>query len=476
MNYQNGHVNGMKNNNNNNNNTNNNNANNSPTLPKKEWTDNKVYKLASCVSVKNKFDGSKSNIRPENFSNPFLKLQQGNTSGVSVDLLQRFKKFKEHINAAYQYVSNLAKNAFTKLINQVSKFKDIIISDIDDLKRMDYEEINKGQYSKLNNLIKKYKLSFIKDTGFTKLSMNELNDFINFLETVEEKHNKDIEYEFLNNLQITNKSNGGVNKPKGDVVKAKSDVNFDLLDLFNNNNNNNKNNNNNNNNINNKNNGSNHNSGNINHYNNNQKNNDFAFNNNRNIFHDLNMDNNNQPQLNLVNKHSNSNPLDLDKLMGNFGNDLKDHKSNFYGNGNGLQSNSNNEYNSSDKLKKAIAISDFKEMANCPNLSDDKCLRYLNNTNFVIEMAVEQYFKEKYNGTNILKLILVFPDYKEHKLEVNVMSHPDEIMTQVFMLRQDCSNPALYYSNHQRINISHKSKFIGELNLPQNSKIYVKFE
>ena len=56
------------------------------------------------------------------------------------------------------------------------------------------------------------------------------------------------------------------------------------------------------------------------------------------------------------------------------------------------------------------------------------------------------------------------------------MSHPDDIYTQVYVLNPDSSNPSLYKSSNVPLKIDHYSRFIGELHLPQNSKLYVKYD
>ena len=469
-----------------------NNEKNSPKIVKDEnWTTNKIYKLATCVSVRNKLGKGNSNYQDNSpsifMNNPFEQVFSLNSNNInvgnSIEVLSNFKKFKEYIYNAINNLSSFYKNckaAAEKFIKQVSKFKDLVISDLTELRNIDPEEINKGKYSKFIPFILKYKFSLIKDTAYTKLTLEELNAFMNYLEGLEEKNDKNINLDFLDGIVNGNKinqNNNNQNNNKGNPSKVNSsDLNgiFDFINL--NNNNQSKNNNNNNFNVNNnsshpdpkylnnnmfpglpqKHSNSNPINFNLLDYNNDQKS----------QFHDINNYNNNNNNYNNNNNHNNNNY--------NNNNYNNNYNNNNYNNSNNSHLN-NNDPNFNPNLARQLDIQDFKDMANAKNLPDDKCLKYLNNTNNVIELAVEQYFKEQYGGTNTLKITMVFPDYKEHKLEFNLMSHPDDLFTQIYVLNPESSNPSLYTSTNVPIIITHKSRFIGELKIAQNSKLYVKF-
>jgi len=469
-----------------------NNVNNNNQVQKKEWTDDKIYKFATPVVVKNKCSSSQNNDNIVNINNPFTQLQVSPNVGNSVELLSKLKNFKDYCQITYSnptnYTNTNSKAAADKLIKQMSKFKDFVISDLDHLKKIDPDEINKGKYSKFNPYLQKYRLSFIKDSSYSSLSLEDLSDFMNYLETIEEKHDKDIGNDLFGDLKLFNGNNNkNANSNNQKMFNNNNNINssFDNLNnLINLNLNNNNTNNNNNNSYQNQNQyynntGNNKNGSNTSNYNNGNSsnmniNNNSVYNNNLNFCHPSRVGYSFSNASSVNGHYSNHNSGNLSNNNSGYINNIVNTNNNKNFNNNHLQFYDNYNSNDTETMYKNLSIKDFKEMIKNSKLSDEKCLKYLNNTNFVVELAVEQYFKEIYGGNN-LRILLVFPDYKEELMDFNVMGHPDDIITQIFAKRPETTNPILFTSSNKQIFINHKSRYIGELGIQQNSKVYVKY-
>jgi hypothetical protein len=118
-----------------------------------------------------------------------------------------------------------------------------------------------------------------------------------------------------------------------------------------------------------------------------------------------------------------------------------------------------------------MLIEDFKNTLRL-EVSDLQCTNYLKRANKNVIEAIELFFQAKYNSPK-LKVIYLFPDGKEYIAEFAFTANPDDLFVPVYANYPSANEIDIFYKS-RRLEINPVlHKFIGDLGLLNNSKLYV---
>ena len=125
-----------------------------------------------------------------------------------------------------------------------------------------------------------------------------------------------------------------------------------------------------------------------------------------------------------------------------------------------------------EKYIKNLLINDFKVAVNNKSLNEEMCLSYLISCNNNLIDAANLFFQDKY-GSEKLKVTFVFPDKKEVTNEFSYVASADDLFMPVYS-NPMINNPELFV-NTRKIEINPQTdKYIGNLNIYNNSRLTVK--
>jgi hypothetical protein len=130
------------------------------------------------------------------------------------------------------------------------------------------------------------------------------------------------------------------------------------------------------------------------------------------------------------------------------------------------------EFSDDKNLVQDILVNEFKKAINCPHLNKEQVMSYLQVTQDLLE-AAKLYYEDQY-GTLKLSLLYVYQDNTTKTHDFNLVDDPSELIMVVYKLFPNANDPKLYLLNHELI-IPDSLKFIGGLNLAQNTKLIVKY-
>lgn len=392
---------------------------------KTDWTENKIYKSATCVAVKSKFDLNKNKEFPnkdeavqslvgklktnkeilDKISNIFFRDEaqkqnvfELNSNHKSID--HKFLDFKKDLLTDYLDDRSLSKKRnLVILTKSMTNFKNINYTDLEETNKIDSEELSKYKSSKFLNIIKKYKFDFLLSEEYKSLNAIEKNNFRKFLESEQKKlspnkinsgndngvHNiNDFYFDFTNKSNV-NSMNKQLNNPMHPVD------NFNLLS---------------------------------------------------------------NPQPSQLSNQNLIQPISLDIKQA----DSSDH--------------------SDLMVSRLVLFEDFRHLVANYSLSDDQIMKYFQHHED-IKKAVEMYFKQVY-GTNSLRVTFMMPDsnksMQQHSRDFSFIESPEELFMFVYSIFPDANDPKLFKKDGIEIKIDPvNDKFIGRLKLQQNSILNVKF-
>lgn len=124
--------------------------------------------------------------------------------------------------------------------------------------------------------------------------------------------------------------------------------------------------------------------------------------------------------------------------------------------------------------KKLVLSSEFKDIVNDKDISQDKCMKYLNlmKNDYDFKDAALAYFKDKYrcNSYNF------YFNYKQNIKSVTLqfLDSPDVLITKVYEAFPEYPDfPKIFMSNGKEIDFSFNLKYVGSLDIPNNSNLSI---
>jgi len=144
---------------------------------------------------------------------------------------------------------------------------------------------------------------------------------------------------------------------------------------------------------------------------------------------------------------------------------------NNFGNINYNINNRNNE--ESEKYIENLLLKEFREYIMDEKIGADICHSYLFSSNNSPREAAKLFFQDKY-GSKALKIVIVFPNKTEKFYEHDFLANVDDLFIPLFTEVDNIQNPS-YFLGNRKIEVNPlKDKIIAHLNIPSNSKLYVK--
>jgi hypothetical protein len=445
-------------------------------VPERSWTDNKYYIQATPVKITGKFAISIQNDETlhiiKEFSNYAFKTIPENNK------LDYFSEYRENITNNYYHEKNKLK--FQNFEQFKSKLSSISFDE-----KEDYEKIKEFQFDDPSRerecvkLIKNCWFDLFKEINFKSLSPNDqqkLKVWIDAFEKKKAQQNKSPNHLNLNINHNNNNIQNTTSKPsfQTEVKSNVKDVvynNKDFDDFLNNlskniDNSNNV-----------KNNESHHNLGNF--Y--------PKLNNNVNNYVNYSIPSN-QNKFNSQNQHTTEmknefNLIDLDefpsapKINSEYSISPYKNKENFSRENQTMkypETNNSTNYkdDSHENQMKMYMFEEFKRAVGNMSINDDICLSYLFTCNKNVLEAVNLYFQDKYNSKN-LKVTFILPDKSEEVAEYSFVGNCDELFLSLYN-NPKLNNPEIFYNNKKLEINPLTDRYIGNLNIINNSRLIVK--
>jgi len=452
------------------------------TEPERSWTDNKYYIQATPVKISGKFAKPFQNEdtlhKIKEFSNYAFKTIPENNK------LDYFSEYRENITNNYYHEKNKLK--FQNFEQFKSKLSSISLDEKEDYERI--KEIHFDDPSKERECVKflqNHWFDLFKEINFKRLSQNDNQKLKLWIDAYEKKRmqqNKSPNHLNLNNNN-SNSIQNSISKPSYQS-EVKSNVNND--NVYNNKDfdnflNNLSKNIDSNNNV--KNTESQHNLGNSNL----KLNNNFNYN-----LHSTpsNQNKNNSQNHNMTEIKNEFNLIDLDAFPSAPKNNLdyslfpNQNNENFYRENQNTSNNnqairyqeSNNQINyrddSNENQMKLYMFEEFKRAVGSMSLNDDICLSYLFTCNRNVLDAVNLYFQDKYGSKN-LKVTFILPDKSEEVNEYSFVGNCDELFITLYS-NPKLNDPEIFYNNKKLEINPLTDRYIGNLNIANNSRLVVK--
>ena len=122
---------------------------------------------------------------------------------------------------------------------------------------------------------------------------------------------------------------------------------------------------------------------------------------------------------------------------------------------------------------KNLLIGDFRMTTFENGISDEMCMSYLFKSNNNILEAANLYYKDKY-CSNTLKITYLFPDKKQIHKEFSFIAKCDDLFIQLYN-EPNLKKPELFLGNRKIDRDMVNNKYIGNLNLKNDSCLIVKY-
>jgi len=116
---------------------------------------------------------------------------------------------------------------------------------------------------------------------------------------------------------------------------------------------------------------------------------------------------------------------------------------------------------------------DFRKYVNNLNLTENQIIVYFQQ-NEDFRKAAEIYFREVYSSDRLV-ITYLFPNNTQYKKDFPLTSSSEDLFMFIYTLYPDADDPKIFSGNNQIVINPTQHKFIGSLNIKQNSIINVKF-
>ena len=428
----------------------------------KMWTDNKFYLQASALDISTKFSNNnhfeESLTKYKEFSNTAFKVIPEDNK------LEYFKEYRQNlVNNYFRDSNNVKKESFEKLkkiLLEVSSNEHDMNEKIKDLK---YDDVNNRVDPEIYKFCNNYKYTIFRGISLKSFSTNDRQRLQVYLEEYEKQRKN----HYINGSAGTNPPFNQVNNQ---VMNNQNNIVYDRqFDEF------------------------------LNNLSKNMKLNDNSQNHNQVIINNVNSnaynyDNNKKAVISKQNKDYNIDLIDLDdfpKVSTNLkrpsdfakqSNLSDDRHGSINPTNSSLSSNNKKIYpycNNSEEIQeerciKNILMDDFRMAVGDKGINENICMSYLISSNNNIMEAANLYFQDRF-GSHSLKITYILPDNKEMNLEFSFMASSDDLFLPLYS-NPNINNPEIYMG-HRKIEINPLTeKYIGNLNIMNNSRLVVKSE
>ena len=179
-----------------------------------------------------------------------------------------------------------------------------------------------------------------------------------------------------------------------------------------------------------------------------------------------------KPTKNILMKSDNISIKDsFKKVSQNLGYDLNEFPQDYARKNTYNNSVSNKIHLFEEKFCKNIMIEEFRKAVNSPEMNDELCINYLSICNYNLIDTVDLFFQIKYN-TKKLKIIYIIEDKTEFAREFAFTSNSGDLYIPIYS-NPNINNAELFYKSKKLEINPLTQKFIGHLNLANNSRLYV---